>query len=83
MPDPDVSRRSELLRRFSGVKNSQAEFCFSGGSRAPRFRDTLSRVPELPDITVYLEALERRVLGQTLNNVQVASPFLFRTAIPV
>jgi formamidopyrimidine-DNA glycosylase len=46
------------------------------------FRDTLSRVPELPDITVYLEALERRVLGQTLNRAQVASPFLLRTATP-
>jgi formamidopyrimidine-DNA glycosylase len=39
-------------------------------------------VPELPDITIYLEALERRVLGQTLNKVRVVSPFLLRTAVP-
>jgi formamidopyrimidine-DNA glycosylase len=39
-------------------------------------------MPELPDITIYLEALERRVLGQTLNRVRVASPFLLRTAVP-
>jgi len=39
-------------------------------------------VPELPDITVYLEALERRVLGQSLRQVRVASPFLLRTALP-
>jgi formamidopyrimidine-DNA glycosylase len=39
-------------------------------------------VPELPDITVYLEALERRVLGQTLQRVRVSSPFLLRTASP-
>jgi formamidopyrimidine-DNA glycosylase len=39
-------------------------------------------VPELPDITVYIEALERRVLGQTLKSAHVASPFLFRTATP-
>ena len=39
-------------------------------------------MPELPDITIYLEALERRVLGQTLNRVRIASPFLLRTAVP-
>ena len=40
------------------------------------------RVPELPDITIYLEALERRVLNQTLRRVRIASPFLVRTAVP-
>jgi formamidopyrimidine-DNA glycosylase len=39
-------------------------------------------VPELPDITVYLEALEQRVQGTTLKRVSVASPFLLRTAVP-
>jgi formamidopyrimidine-DNA glycosylase len=39
-------------------------------------------VPELPDITIYLEALERRVLGQPLNQLRVASPFVLRTALP-
>jgi formamidopyrimidine-DNA glycosylase len=39
-------------------------------------------VPELPDITIYLEALERRVLGKILTGVRVASPFLLRTAVP-
>jgi len=39
-------------------------------------------VPELPDITIYLEALERRVLRQPLNQVRIASPFLLRTVIP-
>jgi len=39
-------------------------------------------VPELPDITVYLEALERRIQGTTLKRVSVASPFLLRTAVP-
>lgn len=37
-------------------------------------------MPELPDITVYLEALEKRVLGRKLENVQIGSPFLLRTA---
>lgn len=39
-------------------------------------------MPELPDIVVYLEALERRILGQTLDGVRVVSPFLLRTASP-
>lgn len=39
-------------------------------------------MPELPDITVYIEALEKRILGQTLEGVRVVSPFLLRTATP-
>lgn len=39
-------------------------------------------VPELPDIVVYIEALEKRILGQALQQVRVASPFLLRTADP-
>jgi formamidopyrimidine-DNA glycosylase len=39
-------------------------------------------VPELPDITVYVEALERRVVGQSLVRVRLVSPFVLRTALP-
>jgi formamidopyrimidine-DNA glycosylase len=39
-------------------------------------------VPELPDIVVYIEALESRIAGQTLEHVRVASPFLLRTVDP-
>jgi formamidopyrimidine-DNA glycosylase len=39
-------------------------------------------VPELPDIVVYLEALEKRILGQKLECARVVSPFLLRTAEP-
>jgi formamidopyrimidine-DNA glycosylase len=39
-------------------------------------------MPELPDITVYLEALEQRILNQTLERLLVSSPFLLRTATP-
>ena len=49
--------------------------------RCPR-RATLPAMPELPDITVYLEALEARLLGQPLEKVRLASPFLLRTAVP-
>ena len=36
-------------------------------------------MPELPDITVYLEALNRRVMGCVLEKADVAGPFLLRT----
>jgi len=39
-------------------------------------------MPELPDITAYLTALEPRVVGKTLESVRVASPFLLRTVEP-
>ncbi len=39
-------------------------------------------MPELPDITVYAEALRRRIVGQTLKRVRVFSPALLRTCDP-
>jgi formamidopyrimidine-DNA glycosylase len=39
-------------------------------------------VPELPDITVYLEALERRVRGKTIEKIRVLDVFVLRTAVP-
>ena len=39
-------------------------------------------MPELPDIVVYIEALESRIAGHTLNRVRIGGPFLLRTADP-
>ena len=39
-------------------------------------------MPELPDVVVYIEALEERILGQKLDAVRIASPFLLRTVDP-
>ncbi len=39
-------------------------------------------MPELPDIAVYLEALEARILGHLLDRVRIGGPFLLRTADP-
>jgi formamidopyrimidine-DNA glycosylase len=39
-------------------------------------------LPELPDIVVYVEALEKRVVGHTLEKIRVAKPFLVRTVDP-
>ena len=39
-------------------------------------------MPELPDITVYVEALNRRVAGARLEDVRLKSPFLLRSVDP-
>jgi len=39
-------------------------------------------MPELPDVTVYIEALERRIVGQPLERVKLASPFVLRSFDP-
>src|SRR3954465_4596346 len=39
-------------------------------------------MPELPDITVYVEALQRRIAGQPLEEVRLKTPFLLRTVDP-
>ncbi len=39
-------------------------------------------MPELPDIVIYLEALEKRVLGQPLERVRLGSPFVLRSVTP-
>lgn len=39
-------------------------------------------MPELPDITVYIEALEQRILQRKLERVRLSSPFLLHTVTP-
>ena len=39
-------------------------------------------MPELPDVTVYVERVAERVVGQTLERVRLASPFLLRSVEP-
>lgn len=39
-------------------------------------------MPELPDITVYIDALERGVVGRVLQRLKIANPFVLRTAVP-
>lgn len=39
-------------------------------------------MPELPDITLYLDALTRRVIGHALWRVQLVSPFVLRSIDP-
>ena len=39
-------------------------------------------MPELPDVAVYIEALDKRIRGQKLESVRIVSPFLLRTVDP-
>src|SRR5947208_2713063 len=39
-------------------------------------------MPELPDVSVYVEALETRLLGQPLQKLRLTSPFVLRTFEP-
>ena len=39
-------------------------------------------MPELPDVAVYVEALERRIVGRRLGEIRLNSPFVLRTVAP-
>ncbi|HEY8847845.1 MAG TPA: DNA-formamidopyrimidine glycosylase family protein [Thermoanaerobaculia bacterium] len=39
-------------------------------------------MPELPDVAVYVEALQKRILGQPVTALRLASPFVLRTVDP-
>lgn len=39
-------------------------------------------MPELPDITAYIRALEKRIVGQPIERMRLGSPFLLRTVTP-
>ena len=39
-------------------------------------------MPELPDITIYIDALSERIVGRTLERLRLASPFVLRTVDP-
>jgi formamidopyrimidine-DNA glycosylase len=47
-----------------------------------RITFSLFAMPELPDITLYLECLERRIVGQPLERVRLVNPFLLRSVEP-
>src|SRR5581483_6085740 len=39
-------------------------------------------MPELPDVTIYVEALRKRIVGERLRSATVRSPFLLRSTTP-
>jgi len=49
---------------------------------SPAATTILPQHAETPDITVYIERLEARIVGQPLDRVRIANPFVLRTAAP-
>src|SRR3954466_6655683 len=39
-------------------------------------------MPELPDVTVYCEALAARIKGRSVESIRILNPFVLRTAVP-
>ena len=76
-PEPtikQVSNKSDLTFpyfRYAKVVSRQRPGRWHTGS-----------MPELPDITVYVESLDAKVHGATLNRIRIQNPFLLRTAVP-
>ena len=66
---PVLKVRTTLLRVMAGLPSSHGD-C------------KLIDVPELPDISAYLTALEQRIVGQPIMQVRLSSPFLLRTVEP-
>lgn len=56
------------------MKDRYCKFCIAACN--------LLGMPELPDIAAYISALELRIVGQPLQRVRLASPFLLRTVEP-
>jgi len=53
--------------------------CKQNGHNTDSLRPTM---PEFPDVELYLHALRPRIVGQTLERVRIASPFLLRSVTP-
>jgi formamidopyrimidine-DNA glycosylase len=74
------------MPRFNPPSAASSTKCFA--DRAGAFLETAKPgtlsvpMPELPDISAYIAALEPRVLAQPLQQVRIASAFLLRTAQP-
>jgi formamidopyrimidine-DNA glycosylase len=53
-----------------------------GGCGPAHGSDNVEAMPEVPDVTIYLEALATRITGHTLQKLRIGSPFLLRTVEP-
>lgn len=76
------SRARHSLMRTQIAVSAQGGGLRTDGCTIVSVATRRSLVPELPDIVVYIEALEKRILGERLDRVRIASPFLLRTATP-
>jgi formamidopyrimidine-DNA glycosylase len=53
-----------------------------GGALLPSLADEVARLPELPDVTLYVEALAQRLVGQPLTAYAIKSAFVLRSVEP-
>src|SRR5712692_3027612 len=67
-----------LGRSFCSTRSENTAPPSSAGPTAYHRRG----MPELPDLTVYLDFLQGHIVGQTLERIRLASPFVLRTADP-
>src|SRR5437773_10830947 len=54
----------------------------SNGAERSVMRHSIRRMPELPDVVLYIEALEPRLRGARLERVRLLSPFVLRSVDP-
>src|SRR5262249_19673478 len=65
-----------------GFRRSRTQASAKAGLRNAHSSCKIITVPELPDIAAYIPALEPRIVGQPLERVRLASPFVLRTVEP-
>jgi formamidopyrimidine-DNA glycosylase len=75
-----MSKRRAAAGGLQGARGAAA--VQASGDTQRRACGTLGRVPELPDVAVYLQALEERVLGARLVRLTLGSPFILRSVSP-
>jgi len=83
--DDDIARRRRVAiarRRVCGREHGTAEDSEHDGWAHGCILDNGGCMPELPDVVVYIESLERRLRGQVLNRLRLGSPFVLRTVEP-
>lgn len=71
-----------LYRRRRNRRRGLAATLFKRDLDRPQHSEDSGRVPELPDLTIYVEALEARLKNQPLEKIRIQSPSLLRSVRP-
>src|SRR5438067_11483263 len=80
-PCASWKRRATRSRRaIEGTSRRTARRSTGSSTRSCARRD--GTMPELPDVTVYVEALRERVVGARLEGLRLATPFVLRSVDP-
>lgn len=77
--DPAGDRCPRLAPPLRGRRFGSADHGLKYAGAAPRYAASM---PELPDVTVYVEALERFVQGRAVERVRIFNPFILRSVDP-